>query len=190
MTRPLGIVGLMAVLALAGTGCAGSDGTPPAQAGAADAPLTTTTDDPVVDGDTSTGTAPSTDDAGPTCSGAVDDLTSVLGATTDLPAALQAQADPATLQVTAADVGKVLDHAAGDAARAGQDDAAENLEVLGQMLGDVRAALGEGAADPMDAYMPAYFEHGYAAAALRDLAATANLAPCGEVADLVVGADG
>jgi hypothetical protein len=185
----------MAVLALAGTGCAGSDGTPPAQAGASDAPLTTTTFDPddpaAASDDTAADTAPTTTDTtGPTCVAAVGELGSVLGSAPDLPAALRGESDAATLQVTAADAGKVLDHAAGHAGQAGQDEAEENLEVLVEMLGDVRSALASGAADPMDAYMPAYFEHGYAAAALRDLAATANLAPCGELADLVVGSDG
>lgn len=183
----------MAVLALAGTGCAGSDGTPPEQAGGVDAPLTTTSSSPSgADAPDPRTTPTGVDATGPTCAAAVEDLRAVLAGAADLPEALQ-DADLAP-QATAAGTAKVLDSATRQAQATGQDEAEDNLGVLATMASEVQAALaaasGESPSDPMAAFTPAYFEHGYAAAALRELAETANLAPCGEVADLVVGADG
>ena len=88
------------------------------------------------------------------------------------------------------DISRSQPLAAAQAAAAGQEQAEQNLAVLVRMLGDVQDALEAGPPSPAAAFTPAYFEHGYAAAELRELAATANLAPCGEVADLVVGSDG
>jgi hypothetical protein len=183
VSRPLRIVGLMAVLALAGAGCAGSDGTSPGQAEAG-APLTTSApDDPV-----SADTTPTEAEA--TCEAAAEQLAAVFQPAPDLPGAIEASADVAAVEATAVDAGKVLDQAVTYASATGQEEAQENLAVLAQMLDDVREALAASPDAPMAAYTPAYFEHGYAAAALRDLAATANLGPCAQVADLVVGADG
>jgi hypothetical protein len=186
VTRPLRIVGLMAVLALAGAGCSGSDGAPFEPQAEADAPSTTTTFDPGAPGVADT--TPAAAD-GPTCAVAVEELSTLIGDGRDLRRTFDS-ADVATLEATTSQASKVLEHAVDQAAAAGQDQAEENLAVLVEMLADVQAGLADGPPSPAAVFAPAYFEHGYAAAALRELAATANLAPCGEVADLVVGADG
>jgi hypothetical protein len=174
----------MAVLALAGAGCAGSDGTSPGQAEAAVAPSTSSpSTDPA-----SSDTTPTEADA--TCEAAAEELAAIFEPALDLPGAIEAGADVAAVEATAVDAGKVLDQAVAYASATGQEEAQENLAVLADMLDDVREALASSPDTPMAAYTPAYFEHGYAAAALRELAATANLGPCADVADLVVSADG
>ena len=172
----------MAVVALAGAACAGGDAS---QAEVPGAPVASTAGEDLPD---DVDVTPSSLEQGPTCHATVAELTRSLDGAADVSAALVRTPGADDQQALAAEVAKLLDQAAAHARRTGQDQAETNLLVLATMLGDVRAALGAGATGALEAYTPAYFEHGYAAEALRDLAENANLAPCGQLADLVVGA--
>jgi len=185
-------VGLVAVLALAGAACSGSsldEGAETQQAGSLRAPPSQAAAGP--DDPASPSTTPSGFDTGPTCASAVEELQALVAPADDLPGLLRAGGRTAEdLSATVAEAYVVVDEAAAQAAVAGQEEAQANLVVLTEMLNEVGSGLVTPPPLAIEAFTPPYFEHGYAAAALRDLAATANLGPCGEVADLVVGADG
>lgn len=178
-------MGLVAVLALAGTACSGSDLDEGSQG-----EQVTSTSAPAETDASSSSTPTQLDGGGPTCASAASALKDLLAPSSDLPGLLRSGDSIDLVAPTVAEAYVVVDEAAAQAAVAGQDEAEANLAVLTEMLDEVEAGLEDAPSELIDAFTPPYFEHGYAAAELRTLAETANLGPCGLVADLVVGADG
>jgi hypothetical protein len=182
-------VGLVAVMALVGAACSGSDlevGSQGEQVGSTDAPA----DADGTDSTASSSSTPAHPEGGPTCASAAGELKALLAPSPDLPDLLRSGGSVDLVAPTVADALVVVDEAAAQAAVAGQEEAQANLVVLTELLGEVEAGLEDAPPSLIDAFTPPYFEHGYAAAELRTLAETANLGPCGLVADLVVGPEG